>query len=267
MTYMHALSPSQLLDAWEKGLDQASVDRAMTLLCAACPGALRDESAKLSIGQRDALLLQLREWTFGPGLTCLVVCPNCGESLELSLRTDDLRMRSHCAMEHDSLPAEHENPWTAFKTLPDNSFQANIDGFELSFRLPNSQDLAILESRKSIAQNRQWLLERCILSAKDSKGAVCNDHLPADVLNALLDRMANLDPQANVRIGITCPQCGHAWEALFDIASFFWAEINAWAARVLDEVHLLASAYGWSEKDILAMTPKRRRSYLDRITG
>jgi hypothetical protein len=31
------------------------------------------------------------------------------------------------------------------------------------------------------------------------------------------------------------------------------------------EVHLLASAYGWRESDILAMTPWRRQLYLELV--
>jgi hypothetical protein len=34
---------------------------------------------------------------------------------------------------------------------------------------------------------------------------------------------------------------------------------------VLREVHILASAYGWREDDILAMSPARRRIYLEML--
>ena len=34
------------------------------------------------------------------------------------------------------------------------------------------------------------------------------------------------------------------------------------ARRLLPEVHALASSYGWSEKEILALSPARRRSYI-----
>ena len=78
--------------------------------------------------------------------------------------------------------------------------------------------------------------------------------------------MARADPQADVTFSITCPACGHAWQAIFDIVSFFWREVNAWSYRLLYEVHLLASAYGWREADILAMSPWRRQCYLE-MTG
>ena len=64
-----------------------------------------------------------------------------------------------------------------------------------------------------------------------------------------------------------CPECGHRWHATFDIVSFFWSEIDAWAYRTLHQVHRLASAYGWREADILAMSPWRRQFYLSLQNG
>ena len=85
----------------------------------------------------------------------------------------------------------------------------------------------------------------------------------ADVVDAIVAHMAQADPQADIQLSLVCPQCGHQWQAAFDIASFFWSEINAWANRMLREVHILASRYGWSETDILAMSPWRRQFYLE----
>ncbi len=56
---------------------------------------------------------------------------------------------------------------------------------------------------------------------------------------------------------------GFVFSVAFDIVSFLWNELNAWAIRTLREVHILASAYGWSETDILAMSPWRRQFYLE----
>jgi hypothetical protein len=78
--------------------------------------------------------------------------------------------------------------------------------------------------------------------------------------------MAEVDPQADVQLAMACPACSHEWQLTFDILSFFWNEINAWASRILDEVHTLASAYGWREADILALSPHRRQLYLERAS-
>jgi hypothetical protein len=77
--------------------------------------------------------------------------------------------------------------------------------------------------------------------------------------------MAELDPQSDVELSLSCPNCGHAWRAPLDIASYFWSEVEAWAQRLLLEVHQLARGYGWSERDILAMSARRRRAYLEML--
>ena len=79
--------------------------------------------------------------------------------------------------------------------------------------------------------------------------------------------MAQADPQADVQLALSCPVCGHKWQTAFDIVSFFWSEINAWAARILREVHILAWGYGWREADILALRPWRREVYLEMVSG
>jgi hypothetical protein len=52
---------------------------------------------------------------------------------------------------------------------------------------------------------------------------------------------------------------------LFDAGSFFWSELGAWARRLLHEIHSLARAYGWSESEILTLSPARRQAYLELI--
>jgi hypothetical protein len=68
-----------------------------------------------------------------------------------------------------------------------------------------------------------------------------------------------------VLLGLHCPLCSHSWQALFDIASFFWTEISAHARRLLREVDALARAYGWSEAEILGLSASRRQAYLELI--
>ncbi|MFD0428254.1 hypothetical protein ACFQ60_09340 [Streptomyces zhihengii] len=68
---------------------------------------------------------------------------------------------------------------------------------------------------------------------------------------------------ADVTLSIACPECGEATPAELDITSYLWTELDTWARDLLLDVHLLASAYGWSEPEILALSPTRRRYYLE----
>lgn len=249
---MHALSASELLSVWERGLALTPIERALGLLGAACADERPEALAALSIGARDARLLTLREWTFGRQLTSVASCPGCGEQLEIVLSAADLR-----AGPADGPAASASEPLTL-----------QTGEYEVSFRLPNSHDLAALASvarAAPVADAATFLLESCLVAARRGGVAVKASELPADVAEAIARRMAEADPQAEVELALNCPACGEGWLAPFDIESFFWGEIGAWARRLLNEVHVLATSYGWRESDILNMSAWRRQFYIDLI--
>ena len=240
---MRALSASELLGVWERGLAQSPVERALALLIAANPEAALDDMARLSIGQRDAQLLSLREGMFGSQLGSLASCPNCGEQLELAFDVSDIR---------------------AGQAHPGQALSTSVAGYEVDVHLPNSHDLAAIAGHSS-TEARRLLFDRCVVRVQRGGADALLDQLPEDVKTAISERMALADPQADVELALTCPACGHQWQAVFDIAAFFWSEVNAWAIRLLREVHAIASAYGWREADIVALSPMRRQLYLDMI--
>jgi hypothetical protein len=138
------------------------------------------------------------------------------------------------------------------------------EGFQVQFRLPNSGDMVALSGQRDVELIRKQLLERCLVEAFTAGGApVQLGQLPESVLEVVIQEMERRDPQANLQIELNCAACGHCWEAAFDIGSFLWAEIDAWAKRTLRAVDLLARTYGWREADILAMSPTRRQIYLE----
>jgi hypothetical protein len=79
--------------------------------------------------------------------------------------------------------------------------------------------------------------------------------------------MAEADPHGDVRFSIHCPGCDHCWPVPFDMLAYFWSEIHLAARRLLRDVHALASVYGWRESEILALSPRRRRIYLEMVGG
>jgi hypothetical protein len=247
---MYALTASELLSAWERGQGQSATERALILLSAACPDTPADVLARLSLGQRDRLLLSLREWLFGPTLVSLARCPACDEQLELSFRVADIRAPEA-------------------ETRPGDAHSLSVSGYEVSFREPNSLDLAAVTHEQDVETGRRLLLERCLLQARagETEESLSVAELPPEVIESVVEGMAHADPQADVQLALNCPRCGHAWQEAFDILSFFWTEIGVWAARILREVHTLARAYGWREADILEMHPRRRQVYLEMVTG
>jgi len=240
---MHGLSAAALLNVWERGLPRTPAERAYALLRAALPETSAGVLASWTVGQRDAALLTLRERTFGPDLEARAACPACAAPLEMKFRVADLRVQA--ASEE---PREH---WL------------RRDGQEVQFRVPTLADLhAASESRDPI-QARRHLLNACVLKALRDGVEVPVELLQDEVVQQVEERMAQADPQADVRLDLSCPACGHGWQSTFDIGTFFWSEINAKAQRLLHDVHRLAREYGWSEADILALSPARRHLYLE----
>lgn len=238
---MHSLTASQILDVWERGQTANPVERALILLAAAT-GDAWDDLAALPLGRRDSRLLQLRAAIFGSRMDGVATCPACDERLELTLEVDDLLTR-----------AGHESATTVL--IHDARYQVEA-------RLPTTNDLLAVMSQ---AEARSRLIERCVVAASHDGVAIAASLLPERVIAAVAARLAAADPLAQIELALACPACEHRWSLLFDVGAFVWIEIDALARRALDEVHLLARAYGWREADILGMGPWRRRAYLELI--
>jgi hypothetical protein len=241
------LSAAELLSVWERGIGLPLVQQGLLLLAASFPETPPEDLAHLSLGQRNRCLLSLREQVFGPKLVSVAVCPSCNNELQLTFNTAEVRTRIG-------------------ETTSDMLTLA-VDDYEVRFRLPDSTDLLAIAGNQDIAASRALLLSRCLLEARHQGQGQKVEQLPQHVVAAVMERMAQADPQADVQLHLDCPECGQNWSVAFDIVSYFWREIHSWAQRTLHDVHLLASAYGWRELDILTMSPQRRQCYLEMIGG
>jgi len=241
---MRSLSAAELIRTWERGLCQAPVDRALTLLAAVSPEP-QEELAKLSVGRRDARLLEVYEQHFGSTLAAFAECPQCQERLEYSVNTGDLA-RSGGKLEEAELALE-------------------VGEMSLQLRPPNSVDLSAVRECADVEIARRMLMERCIVNARCAERSISPGALSDSAVEQVAECLAKADPQAESLIDLACPACGHSWQLLFDIEWFLWAKLNSLAKRLLREVHVLAEAYGWTERDILALTAVRRQFYLERV--
>jgi hypothetical protein len=243
---MRVPTTATLLDAWEHGLAQPPARRALALLAAASPDVPYEALTRLSIGRGDARLLALREQLFGPHIHGISSCPHCGEKIEMNFAVADLR----AATPEEPLP----------ETLTISSH-----GHDVTFRLPTALDLESAAAAPDAASVRAALLTRCVLAAAVSTGAVAPEDLPAPVVAAVGEAMSRADPQAAAEVALACPACAHRWTVAFDVGAFLWAEVQDWAQHILRDVGTLAATYGWSEAEILALSPARRRAYLDLV--
>ena len=231
----HFFTDSDFLELWEHGLQLHPTDRALLLL-GATHGTSENALADWPLGRRNEALAHLRCSCFGSTLQAWITCPHCEEKLEFEVDIPTL-LSSHRRGERSG-----EEPIV-------------VNGH--SFRLPTSRDLARVSSASDLRTAAVDLLEGC----RVDKGAspVWSD---AD-LEEIGERMALADPLAEIRFKFICPMCAHEWDESLDLGIVLWAEIEARAKRLLFEIHTLASAYGWTEGEVLSLSENRRLLYLE----
>jgi hypothetical protein len=134
------------------------------------------------------------------------------------------------------------------------------DGFR--FRVPTSRDLAALLPHDDVSSAAEDLLARCCVARPT--GAASSLH---GLLETIEEALEARDPCANIELSLVCRNCAHAWAVPFDIAAVLWDEVEAGARALLATVHTLARAYGWSEREVLALSAPRRAAYLDMVTA
>jgi hypothetical protein len=239
----------RLLQVWEEQQHAHPVRRALGLLAATHAGRGEAGWAQVPIGARDRALMELCETLFGGALHTTTACPRCGERLESDFSVAQLR---------SAAPARDGDA---------RALRLEQHGYAIEYRLPTSDDLLeLLEDEVSSAPGvdaAARLLQRCVTAARHGDEVLGAAALPPELVGRLGAEMASHDPDADVRIALVCPACSLAWQMHFDVVSYLWSELDDWAQRVLVDVHLLARAYGWSERAILALSPQRRRIYLE----
>ena len=230
-----------MLRIWELGSGKRSWYRALLLLAPVFPEATFGALADITLGSRNAYLLALRERLFGTTLSAVVTCDACGVKTEIAVSTRDLLTQA---------------PVDARFAGDDELQVATADG-DVITRLLSSRDLEVAAAASTSAVAQQVLVGRAVRN-------VAIDQLTPESRELVADAIVTADPLADIRLGVVCTSCAHAWAMSFDIADYLWMELEAEVARLLDQVHRIAGAYGWSEATVLAMSRARRREYLRR---
>jgi hypothetical protein len=227
------MDAQSLIACWELGRRRHPLDRALLLHAVATPDTDPDTLADRTLGERNAALLELRQCLFGDALKSCVSCPACDEKLEFAISAQALLERA---------------PAIA---------RTHVDLHGRMLRLPTTRDLASVASELDSDRAAQRLLDR-LLDGNSGNGFLAS----AEAVTRTLDEA---DPRMDLSLGLSCPGCAHEWAASLDVPAFLWEEIEVRARRLLDEVHALARAYGWSERQILELSDLRRSAYLERV--
>jgi hypothetical protein len=242
------LSEQELLAIWDSAAGCAVPDRATALLAlSGTTGSPRDDLAAvraMSVGARDESLIEMRARTFGDDVVGVATCLTCRVPIEVNFSLSQLSR-----MAPPSRPDQ--------LTVAIGEFEVHLRRLEVA----DVDSLGCTDAQTA----RIELLSRCVVRATAAGGPVAVEDLPLEVVAAIDDALAAADPHADLRCALLCPDCGDSWDEVFDIATFLWAELDAWALSIMEDVHRLAEAYGWREYDVLALSSQRREAYLDLV--
>ncbi|MEP1013379.1 MAG: hypothetical protein ABJM90_00530 [Paracoccaceae bacterium] len=232
---MRQVSDDMILNAWERGVSEHQLDRALTLLMLAHSDVSRSDLASLSIADRDKRLFELTGRMFGPSLDLAAICPECD---------------AETALAFDVAAA------AGVSSTIDADRYVQIGDQSVHYRLPNSHDLAHALTIGSREKARTTLL----------KSIVDHDDPPEALLQSV-DRDLRENAGLEVlTIGHACTECGHEQTTAFDIVDYLWRHVVAYGHRLMFDIHQLAQAYGWLTADILALSPARRAAHIAMVS-
>jgi hypothetical protein len=220
-----------ILSLWERAAGLSRWDREDALLA-----AIRKPTAML--GARNAALLSLRGALFGRAWSLQSKCQKC--SADCQFEADTIALGD--ALSALPCPAAHT--------------EVEIFGRSIELRAPNADDLRSIAVR---GEGAAALLSRCVIAGVDASEA------EPEILDKIDRVLEQLDPGAVVAFALSCPVCGHCWQAVVDVGEALWSELQHAAERSLLDVDALARAYGWTENEVLRLSPVKRAAYLQLI--
>jgi hypothetical protein len=242
-----SLADAAWLSLWERAAAGTPRRRRRELLATAGSPDGRPLD-QLEVGRANARLLRLHMDMFGPLLACTTQCPACGEALEMDVDAGALLARGPAG------PAEPA--------------RLRLGSWDLSFRPPTEGDLDAVAAARDPAAAKDLLLQRCVLECfREEEAAASASLVPPEVVSEIGAEMEKRDPLAALELDLQCAGCGHAWSSPLEVDAFLWTRLDAWARRLLRDIHTLASRYGWSEESLTAMSQWRRQTYLDLVDG
>lgn len=205
---------------------------------------------RLTVGDRERLLLGLHAATFGSRLDLVARCPaeGCGALVEIEIP----------AVAAMAFPAEE---------LPGPEHRLTVEAasgpLHVRFRMPNGGDQeAAASGATDVRRAADALLCDCVEEVTDDAGRPVSVEAALEAIRGPLgEAIRALDAGADTEVAIACPACGTSFHALLDGFALVSRSVTP-ADALFAEVGALARAYHWREPDILALPVPRRRRYL-----
>jgi len=226
----HSERENRILSLWERAVGRSRWDRDDALLA--------DAGRPRGLGDRNRALLAIHAALFGRDWQLGSDCPDCGTECEFAVDAVALA---------DALTV----------ATPDaDSSSVECQGRAISLRAPTLDDLQAAAAHGDVASGVRTLLARCILTPVDLAQMGEEDVAKLEL------GIEKLDRAAIVTFALTCPDCGHEWTSPLDVGNALWAELVRAAELSFLDIDALARTYGWTEEQIIGLSPVRRAAYL-----
>lgn len=184
--------------------DVAALDRPgkEVALLAALTDQSIEQCTRLAIGERDRLLMLVHESTFGGRYDCEARCTYCQAHMAFSFNASDVGL--------------------APRELDSEALILTEGRIVVKLRSPTSADLAVCLSNANPAAA---LFARCVKvqsSPVHRIGQMRTNDLPASLRQSAIERLAAVDPQADLVFELECPSCSRDSKVMFDpVAALF----------------------------------------------
>lgn len=204
-----------------------TVDR----LLAAGTGEGADTVRRWSVGRRLDALVTLRQSQRGDVEPVGLRCPQCRAAFEVDI---DLAACRSPVLEDEVVIA--------------------VGGTTRRARLPTGEDQALWQ--------RDHAPLRLVADSLMADGMPAGDD---EAQQALGRALSARDPLRELPVQAVCPECGHLGEHQVDLEAHLVTAFALSQRELLAQIAVLAEAYHWSEAEIAAMPPWRRRFYQQRL--
>lgn len=205
--------------------------------------ATRQRVDALSVPDRRLLMVELAQALGVSFLQSTYACENCREPF-------------HVFLDLARLPLYPDGPRDASAVIATTAGSVRV-------RVPTGADQIRISHLDDDASAVRLLVALCVSPSGDCSAGDLTAQLSSEDLAAVDAMLEELAPNIPWAAEAGCPECQHLNIIPIDAA--------AWLPRLADgplgDIHEIAMAYGWSERDIVALTRTQRLKYLALIRG
>lgn len=177
--------------------------------------------------------------------------------LELPRATEALPLQAQCLGCGEAFEIE-----LSLSAISDLGFEAERTPL-IEIELEDAQDIVL--RRPTGADQRRWQAEPPATDATMFAELLVSGpplELLSDRLKRIAAAMQTADLLSAFQVSYVCPHCDHADDLALDLEGALLARLQCQTQQLTQDVHRLASRYGWTEAQILELPPHRRAAYL-----